>query len=587
MSRTQILLFVLIFSLCSCGRQSDQRSILVVGVEGLGFDVVSCGADPYDSNDLPGFATFCAESVRFTHAYTPSTLSQATWASLLTARYPYQHRVRHNGAQFLSAQYQTVSEQAVERGFATGYFSGGPPIFRKSGLAQGFEVFDDAFNVDRRQHYRPAGETFQHFLQWLDDDVGHEPFFAAVHLADLQFFGSANWAEGDRELRERSFASQLRVTGEALQKLIDQLKKRGLWDSTFVILTGLNGPGPIFKLLSPSTQISLFFKPPRKVGQQPVEWKVDRAVSLVDVGRTLYESLRAPAPERMDGDPVIDSLLATLQRPEVEGAEERSLITESAWPAWRGVGTIRGSVREDPYLFVYDRSPQIFNTFVDRLESVPFPLNDPRTREEVQFYTNILKPLGFNPYQEDVKFMKSLDQARTANSIEGLLQVGFWRRAARLAVQTRNWKALDRIGREHRFALLQLVARRNLSQEFELSLDGCGSLFLLSTANSKRICADRTFLSLYDWAHEKREAERSALFEKFLQSFSRDLVRSRVQDLNLMRFLPWDVGSNLDEEPSLTELYLAMPENRRIAAIVRSRTLKENGAFDLGPAFEF
>ena len=62
------ILFSLVsaMSLLGCGfSRSQPQNVLVVAVEGLGFDRVPCQNENLDD----GFATLCRESIRFTHAY--------------------------------------------------------------------------------------------------------------------------------------------------------------------------------------------------------------------------------------------------------------------------------------------------------------------------------------------------------------------------------------------------------------------------------------------------------------------------------------------------------------------------------------
>ena len=101
---------------------SSEPSVLVIAVDFLGYELISC-----EDNNTPsaykGFEAFCSESVRFTHAYTPSTMSTSALASIFTAKYPIDHKVLHNGKQFLSANHETIAEVAKIKGYNTSFFS--------------------------------------------------------------------------------------------------------------------------------------------------------------------------------------------------------------------------------------------------------------------------------------------------------------------------------------------------------------------------------------------------------------------------------------------------------------------------------
>lgn len=585
--RMYLVIFFSLLSGCQL-RARPSTSVLVIGVESLGFDVVSCGADPYQSTDLPGFAMFCEESVRFTHAMSPSPLSQAAWSALLAVDYPFKTGVHTNGSDFLSAKVETIAEQAVHSYYRTGFFSGGPPLFRKSGLAQGFEVFDDHIAVHRSRPYRSARETFDRFLGWLNDEVESDPFFAAVHLADLQFPQVSTLNEVG-EVRERSFSSQVRAVGEALSFLSTRLKKMRRWDSTTLVLVGMNGPGSNADLQRQSTQVALFFKPARREGREPIEWKIDRLVSLIDVGKTVQELLGVTrAVEKSDDDLRTLSLANLLQTPDVEWKGERYIIVESAWPKWRGVGTTRAALRIDPFLFMFDEKPKIFNTFVDRLEASPSPLSDPRTSERAKEFTSIVLSLGYEPYHDIRSDKVRKWTALAKGDFAELESLGASGAAAFLAVQRRDWAALNRLGQANSNLLWQFVASRNQGLKIRPKLTGCSSLFVSGTEASSVVdCTDRLFLTLLSWIHEKREGERRMLQERFLSGYLRELLQSRVNELNLSRHLAWDTSIETLYEPSLTELFLALPENKMYATIAKIRALKEDNALDLRPSIEF
>ena len=575
--------------LAGCQRSRSKTSVLVIGVESLGFDVISCGADPYQSSDLPGFSMFCEESVRFTHALSPSPLSQAAWAALLAVDYPFRIGVHSNGPDFLAARHRTVAEQAVRASYRTGFFSGGPPLFRKSGLAQGFEIFDDHLTLHRSRPYRSARETMDRFLGWLTDEVEGDPFFAAIHLADLQFPQVSTLSEGG-ELRERSFSSQVRAIGEALSFLSTRLKVLKRWDSTTLVLTGMNGTGSVADLQSQSTQVALFFKPARREGTEPIEWKIDRLVSLVDVGKTVQEILGvSQAPEEGTEEELKTYSLANLLKtPDVEWKGPRYLVVETGWAPWRGVGGLRAALRMDPFLFMFDQRPKVFNTLVDRLEASPSPLSDPRTSERVKEFTTVVRSLGYEPYAEThFERLHRWAAYSRADSAE-LENSGAMGAAALLALQKRDWSTLQRLGNENGNPIWQFVAVRNLGQRVRPKLGGCGALFVGEGGVAVSECSDRLLLTLFSWTREKRESERRILQERFLSAYLRDLLQARVNELNFARHLAWDTAIETLFEPTLTDLFLALPENRMYATIAKIRALKEDNGLDLlQPKAEF
>ncbi|MEQ1664827.1 MAG: sulfatase-like hydrolase/transferase, partial [Bdellovibrionales bacterium] len=96
-----LALLILLLNISGCSWQTPRGpSILVIAIESLGADSFYCGKP--DSEFADGLGLLCADGVRFTHAYTPSTMSQAAMASVFTGMYPKDTGVRHNGSQYLS-----------------------------------------------------------------------------------------------------------------------------------------------------------------------------------------------------------------------------------------------------------------------------------------------------------------------------------------------------------------------------------------------------------------------------------------------------------------------------------------------------
>ena len=270
-------------------------------VENLGFNSFSCG-DASGPPDEVLFESFCNESVRFTHAYTPSTMSQAAIASLLTGLYPREHGVRHNGAVGLSAKIETLAEVARDSRMKTSFISGGPPIFRRSGFSQGFDIFDDSVAPALKSLYRPASSVVSMFLDWQKPLRGG--WLSFLFFADPQFVDQPTVDDLGEE-RESSYEGQVAEVSESIESLVKEMKRRQVWDSTTVVLVGTNGFGSenrpsdpqAVNLFADATRVVLMVKPAHtdKPGfVKPSNWKIDSNVSLADLGETL---LKCSAPQ--------------------------------------------------------------------------------------------------------------------------------------------------------------------------------------------------------------------------------------------------------------------------------------------------
>jgi hypothetical protein len=585
----------------SCSWQTNKRpSIIVILVENLGFNAFSCheGVEP---GRVSGFQVFCDEGVRFTHAYTPSLMSQATIASILTAKYPHEHGVRHNGAQALSAREVTVAEAALQRGYSTAFFSGGPPVWRRNGLSQGFEVFDDNILVSQKRLYRSSTDVVMSFLNWLINDSAGGRFLAFLSFSDLQFIDAPTVNEFG-EIRESSYQSQVEEVDEALGILISELKDKKLWNSSDIFLVGLDSSlaearsaeAPLMNLFSESTRTTLMIKPARKPKDEVQGVKVDANVSLVDVGVTLFDLLgvklpKSTLPSAEALNPV--TLRSVMTSGEPDWDEDRLVLSESGWAQWRGLGAIRAAIRQGLYLYLFDERDRLFNTLTDSAEILPLPRGeDPVTVERWRF-RRLLDDLGYRPWVplspeilEKLSLGRDLWRDRSpdldttnrlinlsAQNPENAIYRG-WR--AVLAIRQGDWKELKDAGQGKAFQnpVWSYVASRNMGEKVPVPDEPCLSFLKEGSHGSvTKTCSEEMIKDLLIWMDSKSpETERTRAMESFLRTYSAKALAARIAEHNQVAGLAWDTTSRM-EGPEMIDLIISLPEMRKARPFIRSR----------------
>lgn len=617
-ARTKLKIIVAIFALAlsSCGWNKDSRpSILIVAVESLGFHEVSCGSNRFLEQDMAGFKVFCEEAVRFTHAFAPSLMSQSSLASVLTGLSPIEHKVFHNGSDFLSGKFKTVAEAAVERSYRTSFFSGGAPIWHKSGLAQGFELFEDNLSIDLHRLYRPAQENFEHFLNWVDENEVGGPFFSVVYLNDL-LFPEITTVNDLGEIRERTLESQIREVGESLNTVVNALKNRRIWDNSFVILLGLNGQAhrdrsgdlDAFSMFSTSTQVGLFIKPARQKRDKGIEWSQDKNVSLADVGETLFDLLNANEDEERKVSEETISLKTAVLRPEAGLSDTRTLWIESDWPVWRDFGGKRVAARKGQYLVIFDEKVELYNTLIDRFEVTPVPSSDPVWRTvmpelleshkergynfwnglpeslmgKLRLSSVLWRPNGFS--QENIDRLRFLSRLRPWDS-----ELVGWQ--AYGALETRDWVWLAQLGQQNNNSVWTYVAKQNLGEEFNFNAKSCGKLFLWKQGEFKnphpQLCEDRLLIEAVEWATESDTDRANQQFESFWRKYRIAKTDEWVARYNFTNSLIWDTGLENLEQPLLVDLYLLLPKNKERFERLKARLSSKDFRFQLSSPFEF
>jgi len=549
---------VMALFLCSCQlTKTEGHSVYIVAFENLPFEAVNCIDNEPNNDDDDGFQALCRESVRFTHAYTPNILSQGALASILTALWPFEHGVRHNGPNGLSPTILTVPELAHSRGFHTALFSGGAPILRKNNLQQGFELFDDVIPIRLGVYHRDFEETTQRAVKWGKD---HWPFFLVQYVPDLQHLDTPDFDKRGRPV-EKSYNGRLQRLSSQLNDLINSLKKQKKWDQLYFIVVGLNGYSDqerynefaSLNLHFENTQVALLVKPPQKPRDEALNWKADANVSLVDLGQTLFDILGDTKIKSKNFE--VRSLLPLFQAPSADWPVARPILIESSWAAWRNIGNIRYAIRSAYDLYVLDDKIRYYNSLTDRLELTPF-----KPEKRIDKITNWMAPVPnwsyFNGHYDS--WIGRIDVA-----------IGLWRTDSTMGmaykesekrsflspwlalkyIEQSKWKDLLRLAKEHKNKDWEDLAFRNLDGRHLPDRDLSPCLREVLDKN----CDDISVRSLAQWSERTREV--------FLRDYAELLKERRAGVLNYLNFLIWDV---LDVRgPSAAELILYRPEYKK------------------------
>jgi hypothetical protein len=588
MQGIRCLSVILILILMGCEfKHETQPSVLVIAVEGLSFESLSCDADETSERTQEGIRPFCEEAVRFSHAFAPSTMSQATMASLMTGLYPIDHGVHHNGGEFLSAHFRTLAEVALSKGYHTLFVSGGAPIWRKSGLAQGFEVFDDSVDIAPGTYYRSARDVIKTARSWIEHDSPSSPFLTVLFLSDLQFPQMTTYTR-EGEVREKSADAQIEEVAESVGSLVAWLKSRRQWHSTHVVLVGLNSvrhrendnePAPL-SLKSSSVQVTLFIKPARKEKDNQIQWAVDRSVSLVDVGKTMFQWLGSePSPGSIAAiEP--ESLAEAVTQSEPVWKDSRLILSETAWPDWlEGSGT-RVAVRQNQFLYIPDRHPLIFNTLTDHMEVVPLRLNDPLWNSVNGEVMTLMKKINTTPWQgmnghwqEQIEVARELWRGnQLSRRPHGMESWEKW--YLQRALNMHDWREVKRLAQENGEPVGTFVAARNLGEPVPIPHNPCVHLVLGTRGDRYSMqteCEDERILALHNWQSAKGEEERMAAQERFLRLYAMQRMDQEIGRLNFLNELRWDVDRGLPEAPQLLDYLLTLkelePYNKKISSL--------------------
>jgi arylsulfatase A-like enzyme/Flp pilus assembly protein TadD len=178
------LLLVLAASSLGC-RAAPPERVVLVSIDTLRADHVGAyGAAKAATPTLDGVA---ADGVRFATAIAPAPLTLPSHTSLLSALDPPRHGVRDNSLFRVPPDVPLLQERFHEAGFATAGFVGALVLDASTGIARGFDVYDDRMQrpdtgIETGFPERPADAVVDAALGWLDGAPAR--FFLFVHLYD-------------------------------------------------------------------------------------------------------------------------------------------------------------------------------------------------------------------------------------------------------------------------------------------------------------------------------------------------------------------------------------------------------------------
>ncbi len=169
-----------------CGGESDSPpNIVLIVVDTLRADRLS---DYGGTRNLtPAIDALARRGTVFQSAYSQSSWTSPSVASLMTSRYQLQHGVLGFTSVLPQAE-TTVAELLRDHGYATGGFTANAALSSERGFSQGFDEYTRFIRETQRGPilgaYARADEVDSKVLEWLDGLSGATPFFLYIQYME-------------------------------------------------------------------------------------------------------------------------------------------------------------------------------------------------------------------------------------------------------------------------------------------------------------------------------------------------------------------------------------------------------------------
>ena len=292
----------------------------------------------------PALEGVASEGVVFERVYSPCPLTLPAHVSILTGLEPPAHGVRDNVG-FALENRATLATLLKARGYATGGAVSAFVLRGATGLSAGFDFYDDLIEAPMGASaagavQRPGPETMRRARAWLDGIHG-APFFLFVHLYEPH--APYDPPEPFRSREASAYDGEIAYADSILGTLVEDLKRRGLWDEALVVVLSDHGEGlgdhgereHGILLYREALQVPLVVKLP---GSRRRGSRVEAPAGLVDVLPTIAGALGLALPEGLAGR----DLLAG--EPEAVG---RRIYSETMYPqihlGWSALRSLTGA----------------------------------------------------------------------------------------------------------------------------------------------------------------------------------------------------------------------------------------------------
>jgi choline-sulfatase len=335
-------------------------SVVLVSIDTLRADRLP--AYGYAKGRTPHLDALARRGILFEEAYSHCPLTLPAHASLLTGLLPPRHGVRDNVGFTLSPAHGTLAARFKAAGFRTGGAVSAYVLRRQTGIAEGFDEYDDALESEGAVEslaavQRDGAVAVESLARWIESQEKAR-FFAFLHLYEphTPYAPPERFRGGDLYDGEVSYADEL------VGRLLDRVEGK---DRLIVAVTGDHGEGlgdhgeaehGIF-LYRESLRVPLLLRLPRDAGAGT---RVAAPVAQVDIPATLLALAGVPA-DGLDGVSLVPALAGG-------AVPARRVYSETFYPRYHFGWSELRSVTEERYRYIEAPRRELFDLKEDPTE---------------------------------------------------------------------------------------------------------------------------------------------------------------------------------------------------------------------------
>ena len=148
------------------------------------------GCYGYELNTSPFIDSLAEEAVKFSYAFSATSYTVPSIASMFTSKYPSSHSVKfHQKSPKISKDSEILLAEILKSsGYKTAAFVGALVLRKEIGLNAGFDIYDDRMTGSETnrplQLIRIGEETNEKVFKWFKNESS-TPFFLFLHYFDV------------------------------------------------------------------------------------------------------------------------------------------------------------------------------------------------------------------------------------------------------------------------------------------------------------------------------------------------------------------------------------------------------------------
>ncbi len=327
-----LALSLLPFVFCS-GPEPGPNIILIV-LDTTRADYINAHGER--GSNTPFINEISDQSVVFTNAFAPAPWTLPSHVSLFTGLYPHQHGTVHENFN-VDGSLNMIAEICRTHGYATVGVNCNPWLNKPSGIAQGFDIYEEistkveyvrdkgaelATSTAKQwmSHYVQEGKPFFLFMNYLDPHLPYAPPLRVLENTKVKFgqsemtldeysvedaeaiiAGTHKPADGELETARTLYTAEISYLDLKIEALVSHLRELGCLDETFLVITSDHGEhlgehdlmGHEFAISESVLHVPLLIRYPPAFRGGLV---IDTPVSLIDILPTVLELIGDDTP---------------------------------------------------------------------------------------------------------------------------------------------------------------------------------------------------------------------------------------------------------------------------------------------------